>query len=264
MFGLRNWRRRRVLARVQVDEALWDRVLSRFSFAMRLDQSEQAKLREMAILFLHEKQISAAGGLELDLEMKLCIAVQACILVLNLGLDSYDGWVEIIVYPDEFVTRHEVHTDAGLVEMDESPYAGQAWLRGPVILSWADVAHAGDADGVNVVIHEFAHKLDMLNGDANGYPPLHAGMNRESWSQAFGEAYAAFCRQVEAGMATEIDPYAAESPGEFFAVISEAFFELPEVVQQVYPQVYRQLAQYYRQDLANRELPRAWRLQTRR
>jgi len=249
-----------VLARAQVDEALWDKVLGRFSFAMRLDPPERAKLREMAILFLHEKQISAAGGLELDLEMKLCIAVQACILVLNLGLDSYESWVEIIVYPDEFVSRHEVHTDAGVVEMDESPYAGQAWLRGPVILSWADVAHAGDTDGVNVVIHEFAHKLDMLNGDANGYPPLHAGMDRAAWAQTFSAAYESFCRDVDAGRDTEIDPYAAESPGEFFAVLSEAFFELPEVVQQVYPQVYRQLSQYYRQDPASRELPRAWRL----
>jgi MtfA peptidase len=260
MFGFRNWRRRRILARTTLDQALWDRVLSRFSFAMRLDAEEREGLRELAILFLHEKQISAAGGLELDLEMRLCIAVQACILVLNLGLDSYEDWVEIIVYPDEFVTRHEVRTEEGLVELDDSPYAGQAWLRGPVILSWADVAHAGDADGVNVVIHEFAHKLDMLNGDANGYPPLHAGMSREAWSKAFAGAYEDFCRQVESGQDTEIDPYAAHSPAEFFAVISEAFFEVPEVVLQVCPLVYQQLAQYYRQDPVHRELPREWRL----
>jgi hypothetical protein len=260
MFGFSRWRRKRLLARSKLDDALWRRMLERFSFAMRLDAQERQRLRELVILFLHEKQISAAGGLELDAEMRIGIALQACVLVLNLGIECYDDWVEIIVYPDEFVPRHEFHNEHGLVEIDDSSYAGQAWLQGPVILSWADVEHAGDLDGVNVVIHEFAHKLDMLNGDANGFPPLHAGMSRDAWSQAFSAAYADFCRRVEAGENTEIDPYAAEAPAEFFAVVSEAFFELPEMVREIYPQVYEQLALFYRQDPANRELPREWRL----
>ena len=176
------------------------------------------------------KQISAAGGLELDSGNALGIAIQACILVLNLGIEHYDGWVEIIVYPDEFVPRHEIRNEDGLIETDDMSYAGQAWLHGPVILSWADVDSAGDADGVNVVIHEFAHKLDMLNGDANGFPPLHAGMSREAWSQVFTAAYEDLRRRVEAGEDTDIDPYATESPAEFFAVISEAFFEIPDMV----------------------------------
>lgn len=260
MFGFKDWRRQRILRRTKLDEAAWLRVVKRFSFAMRLTEAERARLRELVVLFLHGKQISAAGGLALTPEMKLGIAIQACILVLNLGIDYYDGWVEIIVYPDEFMPRHEYHTEEGLVGVDESSYAGQAWLHGPVILSWADVEHAGDADGVNVVIHEFAHKLDMLNGDANGYPPLHAGMSREAWSGVFSEAYEDFRRQVEAGGNTEIDPYAAEAPGEFFAVISEAFFEIPDLLRGIYPRVYEQLAQFYRQDPAGRELPREWRL----
>ena len=260
MFGLARWRRRRILARARLDEALWQRVAERFSFFLRLDAAERERLRELVILFLHDKQISAAGGLELDLERKLGIALQACIVILNLGLEHYDGWVEIIVYPDEFAPRHEFRNAEGLIETDDATYAGQAWLRGPVILSWADVENAGDADGMNVVIHEFAHKLDMLNGDANGFPPLHRGMDRGAWARAFTRAYEDLVRRVEAGEQTEIDPYATESPAEFFAVISEAFFEIPDFLQSIYPEVYAQLVQFYRQDPASRELPREWRL----
>jgi MtfA peptidase len=260
MFGFARWRRRRILQKASLDEATWLRVASRFSFFQRLDPDERARLRDLVVLFVHGKQISAAGGLELDLEKRLGIAIQACIVILNLGIEHYDGWVEIIVYPDEFLPRREFRNEHGLIETDELSYAGQAWLNGPVILSWADVENAGDADGVNVVIHEFAHKLDMLNGDANGFPPLHAGMNREAWSKAFGTAYEDLRRRVEAGQQTEIDPYATESPAEFFAVISEAFFEIPDLVRTVYPDVYGQLAGFYRQDPASRELPREWRL----
>ena len=260
MFGFKQWRRRRILAKFAIDDAIWQRVTGRLAFVARLNEVERARLKELAILFLHGKQISAAGGLELNLEMKLGIAVQACILILELGIEHYDGWIEIIVYPDEFMPRREIRNHHGLIETDEMSYAGQAWLRGPVILSWADVEHAGEMDGMNVVIHEFAHKLDMLNGEANGFPPLHAGMDRQMWSKVFTAAYQDLCSRVRAGEQTDIDPYATESPGEFFAVVSETFFEIPDVVKAVYPQVYAQLAQFYRQDPAARELPREWRL----
>ena len=260
MFGFGRWRRRRIVERFQLDPEIWSRVAGRFSFFLRLDEAERARLRELVILFLHGKQLSAAGGLELDLEKKLGIAIQACIVILNLGIEHYDGWVEIIVYPDEFMPRQEFRNEHGLVETDDASYAGQAWLQGPVILSWADVENAGDADGMNVVIHEFAHKLDMLNGDANGFPPLHRDMNRAAWSKAFGTAYDDLRRRLEAGEETEIDPYGSESPAEFFAVVSEAFFEIPDLLRTVYPEVYAQLSLFYRQDPASRELPREWRL----
>ena len=265
MLGWKSWRRRRVLAKAGLDESTWQRVAGRFSFVLRLDPDEERRLRDLCILFVHEKQISAATGFTLTLEMKLAIAVQACILILQLGqgvnsLDHYDGWVEIIVYPGQFVPRHEIRGDDGVTQVDESSYAGQAWLRGPVILSWEDVEYAGDLDGMNVVIHEFAHKLDMLNGETNGFPPLHADMNREAWAQAFTAALEDLRRRVEAGQRTDIDPYAAESPAEFFAVLSEAFFEVPELVKEIYPRVYDQMRQFYRQDPASRELPREWRL----
>jgi len=251
MFGfLTRWWRARIIARTSLDAAQWRRTLERLPILHGLSEAERERLRESVILFLHDKSIHGAGGLKLDAEMHLVIAAQACLLILNLDIDYYRGWVEVIVYPDEFVPRCEYTDDAGVVHTERMPHTGEAWLQGPVILSWADVAPS--ADGVNVVVHEFAHKLDMLNGDANGFPPLHRGMNREAWSHAFGTAYADFCRRVEAGHEDAIDPYAGESPGEFFAVLSEAFFETPRAVIDLYPQVYDQLRLFYRQDPAAR------------
>ncbi len=252
MFGiLTRWWRARIIARAPLDSAQWQRTLGRLPFLRGLSGEERERLRRSVILFLHEKSIHGAGGLNLDREMQLLIAAQACLPILNLDIDYYRGWVEVIVYPDEFVPRFQYTDEAGVVHTEREPRAGEAWLQGPVILSWADVAPS--ADGINVVVHEFAHKLDMLNGDANGFPPLHRGMSRAAWSHAFGSAYADFCRRVEAGREDAIDPYAAESPGEFFAVLSEAFFETPRAVIDLYPQLYEQLRLFYRQHPAARE-----------
>lgn len=251
MFGsIRRWWRQRIIERSQLDADLWDETLKRLPFLSGLTDNECARLREAVILFLHQKSIRGAAGLELDSAMQLMIAAQACILILNLDVDYYRGWVEVIVYPDEFVPTIEYTDEDGVVHVDREARVGEAWLQGPLILSWADVAPM--ADGVNVVIHEFAHKLDMLNGDANGYPPLHAGMTREAWSAAFTAAYDDFCRRVDRAEDTAIDPYAAESPAEFFAVLSEAFFETPHAVLTAFPQVYAQLKSFYRQDPALR------------
>jgi len=255
MFGaFKRWRRRRIIAHAALHPALWRQTVERLRFLRGLSASERERLREMVILFLHDKSIHGAAGLTLDAAMQLMIAAQACILILNLDIDYFRGWVEVIVYPDEFVPVIEYTDEAGVVHTEREPHAGEAWLRGPVILSWADVAPLADGSGVNVVIHEFAHKLDMLTGDANGFPPLHAGMSRAAWSEAFSAAYADFCRREEAGEELAIDPYAAESPGEFFAVMSEAFFEIPRAVLALYPQVYGQLRNFYRQDPAARKV----------
>lgn len=247
-WSLKQWRRDRALARNRLDDELWSEAVEQFSFTRNLQRDELKRLREVVTLFLEDKAFSAAGGLALTDAMRLDVAIQACILILNLDLESYSSWAEIIVYPDEFVPGHTFTDEFGVVHHDRGPLAGEAWLQGPVVLSWADVARSGEDDGVNVVIHEFAHKLDMLNGDANGFPPLHKGMNREDWSLAFESAYTDFCARVDADEYTEIDPYASESPGEFFAVLSEAFFEIPHAVSGSYPAVYDQLRQFYRQD----------------
>ena len=250
--ALRTWRRNRILRESPVDEAQWQDLVSHFPFAWTLPATDQQRLRELVVLFLHEKDFAAAAGLQLTARMQLWVAIQACILVLNLGLEYFRGWSGVILYPEQFVPRHQQVDETGIVHEGDEPYAGEAWLGGPVVLSWADIQGTEYPDGVNVVIHEFAHKLDMLNGDANGFPPLHAGMNRAEWSAAFTTAYDDFCARVDGGEDTQIDPYASESPGEFFAVLSEAFFELPDVVQDEYPQVYAQLAAFYRQDPAER------------
>ncbi|UCH49191.1 MAG: zinc-dependent peptidase [Betaproteobacteria bacterium] len=256
--AFRAWRHRRLLAKYSLDDGLWQRLSSRLVFVTRLSESEQARLRELCVLFLHEKQINAAGDFVLDHEMKLGIAIQACILILNLGLDSYDDWVEVIVYPDEFIPRQEYMNEHGLMQTDHHAYAGQAWLRGPVILSWSNVETAWRHDGANVVIHEFAHKLDMRNGDADGFPSLHADMNRERWTQTFTQAYEDLCWRLRRGEPSGLDDYACESPAEFFAVASEVFFECPELLVENYPEVYSQLSMFYRQDPASKELAVQW------
>jgi Mlc titration factor MtfA (ptsG expression regulator) len=243
-----RWRRRRILERSSIDPALWQATLDRYPFTRALREDERERLRELVAVFLHEKSMHGAGGMVLDDTVRVAIAVQACILVLELGIESYRGWVEVIVYPDEFVAEYDYIDEDGVAHSVHEPTSGESWLRGPVILSWADAEEAGRGNAYNVVIHEFAHKLDMLNGDANGFPPLHADMDRERWAAVFSAAYEDFCERVDRGVDLALDEYAAETPAEFFAVMSEAFFECPGAVRRGYPDVYEQLSRFYRQD----------------
>ncbi len=247
-----------------IDLAAWNRATADYHFVKRLTVEENRRLRLIASDFLMRKSINGAAGFEIDELIRIQIAAQACILILELDVDYYDGWREIIVYPGQFAKTHDVVDEYGIVHTTRDPLAGEAWLGGPVVLSHADIAHTENAvdrgDGYNVVIHEFAHKLDMLNGEANGYPPLHRGMSKETWKRTFLAAYLAFCKQVDeadalarkdGGRALDaipIDPYASENPAEFFAVISEVFFEMPETVHATFPVVYQQLKAFYKQD----------------
>jgi len=238
MGWLTDWRRRRVLRRHRIDEALWPRL----PFLPRTQ-----KLKDLALLFLAEKQFTGTHGLEVSDAMRLSIAAQACLPILELGLDWYSGWRGVVVYPGDFrVRRTEVDEDGVVHEWDDE-LAGEAMPGGPVVLSWDAAAHD---PLINVVIHEFAHKLDMLDGVADGRPPLHAGMDGRAWRKAFDAAFEGLSDAVERGRDTWLDPYAAEHPAEFFAVISEAFFEDPEETRRRYPDVYDQLRLFYRQDPA--------------
>jgi MtfA peptidase len=241
---LTNWRRRRVLRRHRMDDALWRDATGQLRFI-----PQTPKLRELALLFLAEKEFSGAHGLEVTDAMRVSIAAQACLPVLELGLDWYAGFSGIVVYPGDFRVRRTETDEDGVVHEWDDELAGEAMPGGPVVLSWD--ATANDP-GMNVVIHEFAHKLDMLNGEADGLPPLHAGMDRAAWAAAFREAYKGFCDAVERGKDTWLDPYAAEHASEFFAVISEAFFEDPAETRRRYPEVYDQLKLFYRQDPLSR------------
>jgi Mlc titration factor MtfA (ptsG expression regulator) len=247
-----------------IDAGLWKGATASWLFMRGLVAPETERLRGLCERFLASKQFSGTHELEVTDVMQVEIAAQACILVLELGESWYQGWSDIIVYPSQFAPQREFEDEDGVVHVTHDAMAGEAWLGGPVILSYEDVAMSGDealrVAGYNVVIHEFAHKLDMRNGDPNGFPPLHATMDAREWKRAFAAAYKDFTARVDAAEALPearmqraldalpMDPYAAESAGEFFAVASEAFFETPELLAPAYPAIYEQLRLFYKQD----------------
>jgi Mlc titration factor MtfA (ptsG expression regulator) len=236
--------------RPSVDAAQWRRVERTLPFLEHLAPADRPRLREMALAFLARKEFHGAQGLRLDDDMLLAIALQACLPVLNIGLQAYDGWVGVVVYPGDFLIPRQELDEAGVLHEYDDEVLGEAWEGGPVLLSWF-ACDDGPA-GVNVVIHEFAHKLDMENGGVDGLPRLPARMSRQAWAAAFAAAYEAFCGEVDRGVDTVIDPYGAEHPAEFFAVVSETFFENPCVLRMRYPEVYAQLMQFYGMDTAAR------------
>ena len=250
MIGLfRAWRRRRLLRRFRIEDALWDKAAGGLEFLRNLSPEETTRLKQLALLLLAEKEFAGAAGLELTDAMRVSIAAQACLPILALGLDWYSGWHGIVVYPGDFRVRRTETDEDGVVHEWDDELAGEAMPGGPVVLSWDAAARD---PYINVVIHEFAHKLDMRDGVADGMPPLHAGMSRAAWRAAFKQAYDGFCDAVERGRNTWLDPYAAEHPSEFFAVASEAFFDEPKEIRRRYPDVYEQLRLFYRQDPAAR------------
>lgn len=247
---LKKWLSRRMLHDSHVAPDQWQRVEAQMPFLGYLDADDRQCLRQLALQFLGEKALHGARDIILSGDDRLAIALQACLPILHLGLDYYDGWAEAIVYPGEFVVPRSVVDEDGVVHEYDDVLSGEAWEGGPVVLSWPQ---EGDSEaGVNVVIHEFVHKLDMLNGEPNGQPPLHESMSRAAWQRDFSAAYEDFTARLDADEETPLDAYAGEHPAEFFAVASEAFFVDPQRLFDAYPAVYRQLALFYRQGpLAN-------------
>ncbi len=245
MGWIRTWRRRRVLRKHSIDDALWRSATQNHGFLKALGDGDARNLQDLVLLFLSEKEFTAGAGLALTDQIRLSIAAQACLPVLELGLDWYAGWSGIVVYPYDFRVRRSEMDEHGVVHEWDDELAGEAMPGGPVVLSWDAASHD---PAMNVVIHEFAHKLDMLDGVVDGMPPLHRGMERSAWRAVFLEAYEGFCDVVERGRDTWLDPYAAEHVSEFFAVASEAFFREPLELRRRYPDVYDQLKLFYRQD----------------
>jgi len=250
MNRFQRWRKQWLLRRYRIAYRLWDTVVEDALVPYRLDGHELHRLRELASQFLRDKVINGAGGLEVDAYMRTVIAAEACLLILNLGLEFYEGWRETIVYPDSFMVAREGQDDAGVIHQGHAALDGEAWGRGPVILAWEDSRPGAypHGPGSNVILHEFAHKLDMLNGAANGMPPLHADMDRGAWARIFTRANAELHKQIARHQVTHIDAYGAESPAEFFAVVSEEFFEQPAQLHTWHPELYQQLSLFYRQD----------------
>ena len=250
MFKLFNeWWRQRIIKRSTVSSGSWDNAFHQVPLLDYLSEEERTHLRHLAILFLHEKSFVGAHDLEVSEEMQLLIALQACLPILHLGIVWYSGWSTIIVYPAGFAPKREVVDEFGLVHTIKNEVIGEAWQRGPVILSWEDTESAGTLDGHNVVIHEFIHKLDMLNGAADGFPPQHERSHARAWSEIFTAAYADFQENPKAGLSR----YGATAPAEFLAVLSEVFFENPGLLNGTYPEVYEALSLFFKQDPIKRE-----------
>jgi Mlc titration factor MtfA (ptsG expression regulator) len=252
-----DWLKRRRVARTlerrAIPEALWQLTLARFPFLAARGPEAVARLRELATLFLAEKEFTGAQGLQVTDEMAVAIAAQACLPILELGLGWYDGFVGIVVHADLVVAQREVMDDDGVVHEYEEELAGEAMHGGPVMLSWVDVDEAGASAelGYNVVIHEFVHVLDMRNGEADGVPALPDSKAREAWIGTLEAEYDAFCARVDADEETLLDPYAAEAEEEFFAVASEAFFVAPREFRAEHPRFYELLSGFFKQDPAS-------------
>lgn len=261
MWSYKAWRRQRILDRHRIDDALWQTVRDDLPILDGLDARQDQHLRDACVLFLQAKALTCLPGVELDDRARLHLAAQAQLPLLQLGdLDWYQGFHEIVLYADDFVSPQRYRDPSGVEHQWDGKHSGEAWQQGPVILAWSGVMTSGGWDGYNLVIHELAHKLDMLNGDANGLPPLHGDMRVSDWASAMQHAYDDLNRQLDADpdAETAIDPYAAENPAEFFAVTSEYFFAAPDLLHEAYPLVYEQLRLFYRQDPLERlaALPR--------
>lgn len=254
MFGrlLKAWQQRREAAQLQrhaIPEPLWQLTLARYPFLSRRSGEDLAELRRLCSLFLAQKEFHGAAGFVVTDEVALAIAVQACLPVLKLGLAWYDGFVGIVVHANEVVAAREFMDEDGVVHQYEELLAGEAMEGGPMMLAWseADAAIESGESIYNVVIHEFAHVIDMRDGWADGVPPLASTAEREAWLDVIEPEWAEFCERVDAGEVTLIDPYGAESLEEFFAVAVEAFFVAPLEMKNEQPRLHALLAGFFRQ-----------------
>jgi MtfA peptidase len=245
---LKEWWQERIIRNSSIKDAEWKEAFQNLPLLQRLSDKEKEKLKRLAILFLYYKSLEGIGDLQITTAIKLIISLQACLPILNLGLDWYDGWISVVIYPGAYIRQSRAIDEYGIEHIGIANLSGESWQRGPVILSWDDSLHHGGLDGSNVVIHEFAHKLDMRNGGANGFPPLHKGMSAQQWTEEFNNAYTDLHAQIQQHIPIPIDPYAATSPAEFFAVFTELFFERPTIIRRYYPGIYALLVQFYHQD----------------
>jgi Mlc titration factor MtfA (ptsG expression regulator) len=216
-----------------IPDSLWHDILERYPFLAQLPSPALVQLRGLSTRFLEKKEFHGVGSMVISDEIAVAIAAQACLPILNLerGLAWYDDFVGIVVHPGPMLARRETADAAGVVHRYSEVLAGEAMERGPVTLSWSDVAAAGASAerGYNVVIHEFIHKIDMRDGEADGCPPLPSRVAHEAWHATMQPAYDAFCEKVAmadrfGGEAPWLDRYAAKSPAEFWAVNCEAYF----------------------------------------
>jgi len=238
-----QWREQRIISKSPFSESDWNLQANVIPVLNALDANQRNRLFRMATLFLHQKTITGAHEFKITDTVRQSIGLQACLPILNLGLEWYAGWSTIIVYPGAFRRQSTTVDEFGVTHTGHASLSGEAWLRGPVILSWTDTENAGLRDGRNVVIHEFVHKLDMLNGRANGFPPMQPGMDPTAWFKIMSSAFEDFQKHPKDGL----DRYGATNPAEFYAVLSEVFFETPDLLINAYPEIYELMTQFFLQ-----------------
>ena len=254
MWSFLRKRRRERLAR-EPFAAEWLRILEqRFPYYRLLSQEEQTRLRLLIRCFLDEVKFEGCGGLEMTDEIRVTIAAQASILLLNRDEDVYPGLQSVLVYPTAYSVPSQHVDEIGVVHEGYDTHLGEAWERGAVILSWDDVRRdtAEMSDGQNVTLHEFAHQLDQQDGAFDGAPLLDTHAHYRSWARILMKEYEALQRAAERGESGVLDQYGATDPAEFFAVVTEAFFEKPKALQTKHPELYAELRKFYRQDPAER------------
>lgn len=247
----RKRRRRKLLATPFPDE--WLPWLTNMPFYRGLEEGERGKLHDIIRVIVAEKSWEGCGGLEMTDEVKVVISAQAALLVLHVGHDYYRRAKSILVYPSAYRPNRPGYNSGGILGGD-SANAGEAWYRGPVILSW-DAAEYGPIDpkdGRNLVFHEFAHKLDMMDGLIDGTPPLHEREDYPAWTRVMTEEFEALKKSSRKGRKSVLDRYGATNEAEFFAVGTETFFEKSLQMERRHPELYDLFRTYYRQDPAER------------
>lgn len=247
-----QWRRRRLLCKPfpQTWRDILEQCIALYPW---LAPSERTQLQDLVRLFLAEKQFHGCAGLQVTEEMRVVIAAQACLLLLNRRTGIYPQLAHILLYPGTFLHRGEQLNEDGTVSEVAEERLGESWHEGKVILSWYDVLQDLEQpdDGYNVVLHEFAHQLDAESGSENGTPPLRHDMVSE-WVAVMTPEYEALGEAAARSKETFLDPYAATTPAEFFAVLTETFFELPDELKHFHPGLFAQLLRFYQTD------PRRW------
>lgn len=243
-----QWTRRRVRKRL-LSEGLREYQRSIVTNQVPLTQKLPTEIRDQLDrkinLFLDQVEFTGCNGLEVTEDMKLSIAAQACLLIVNRDL-WYDHLTTVLIYPNAFKSLHQERTGY-VVQEKETVRTGESWTRGPVVLSWkhSQQGALNDHDGHNVVFHEFAHKIDELSDRTNGIPQLDDIKSLKDWAEAFDVAYKKHIQATEAGHKTVLDPYGASGTQEFFAVAVEAFFERPEDLKHCEPEVFQQMSVFF-------------------
>ncbi|MCL2918302.1 zinc-dependent peptidase [Shewanella litorisediminis] len=248
----RRHRRHKALAS-GVFPASWRAILKkRVAHYPLLPDHLQQELRRKILIFLGEKQFIGCNGFQITDEVRLTIAAQACLLLLNRDTDFYPGLRQILVYPNAFYVNRNEQDAAGVVWERHALLSGESWSQGQVLLSWHDIIEDCEHpfDGFNVIIHEFAHQLDQEDGRADGAPPLPSSERYQSWSTIMQQEYDQLCHAADAGQPSLFDYYGATAPAEFFAVVSETFFTRPDPFAAQHRQLYEEFARFYRLDPA--------------